>query len=138
MGKIEINTQYQKRKISKLANASVICMIAEYGLLFSAMLFIDVLEDSRVVGYLFMILLPILFAATPVLGILSLIQIIKSKGLLYGKLRVAIAIIMSILITYWCFKPLAKSSRLFREGKTVSEQKAAQARLFVENWGNWG
>lgn len=125
MSKIEINTQYQKRKISKLANASVICMIAEYGLLTLAILFIDVLEDNEVIGWLFLILLPTLFLATLVLGILSLIQIIKSKGLLCGKLRVAIAIIMSILITYYYFRPvscreifsvnsLLKSNHLFR------------------------
>jgi hypothetical protein len=80
-------------------------MIAEYGLLTLAILFIAVLEDSKAVGVLFMILMPILFVATPVLGILSLIQIRKSKGLLYGKLRVAIAIIMSILITYYTYCP---------------------------------
>lgn len=104
MSEIEINTQCQRWKISKLANASLICMIAGYGLLALEILFIDVLDGPGGVDVLSILML-ILFAATPVLGILSLIQIRKSKGLLYGKLRVAIAIIMSILITYFMLVP---------------------------------
>ena len=92
-------TTNQKRKISKLANASLICVIAEYGLITLAiLLYKDWVYCGEAVRMIIPILTLLLIVATPILGIVSLIEIIMSKGLLSGKLRAAIAIILSMLI----------------------------------------
>jgi hypothetical protein len=105
MSETEIDAQCEDRKISKLANAALLCMIAEYGLFLNSFVFVD----FDFILPLLIYPMAILLLVTPILCICALVYIAKSKGRLYGYVRVIITIIMSLLLTVFLFMPIYKN-----------------------------
>ncbi|KKK85631.1 hypothetical protein LCGC14_2771380, partial [marine sediment metagenome] len=102
----------EKPGISKLANATVASVIAQYFCFFTVIMIAEMFpsEARHSLSYklyesvaLFFFISPIIL--TPVLGITAFVKIVRSKGLLAGKGRVIFAMVMWLFITIIIINP---------------------------------
>ena len=104
MSEVDVNGEIPKRKVSKLANSSVVCVIIESFMLFLGY-FLDFPTEytsqlHKCFNDIYFIVYIALIFVTPILSIAALISISISKGLLAGDNRALITLLLSLAVLF--------------------------------------